>query len=335
MASNIQGNTSGKIHCTNYNDNSSRNCNDTDKTAMLAESSLTETHITKLICLGLLGAGIIFANSVVLLLYKRKQLLKTKSNLCLVCLAFSDFLAGFIAVPMVIVCSTVRSHTVCTVMDLSSRFISISTVLNLLLVTMERYLKIIYALRYPSIVTTSRLIILLVFVWCFALGATLIQVIWIPFVGPETEEIFAEDAIYTLSIFFGVVVPSLLIMFAALICIFRVIRRQLRSMKENNGYETRAYKNRSTRLEAKAVTLLGSMIITFIACWFPYYILSILEDLDLLIPHLPEWAITVFAFLRFGSSILNPLIYTFFKEDFRRELMSAIRGSSHYPSTDL
>lgn len=331
-----------KIRCANHSSNSSgQNCNNLTETPMIPEQPAPPaTHISVFICLGFLGAAIVLANSVVLYLYKRKTFLKTKTNLCLVCLAISDFLAGLIAVPMVIVCSTldadaVTSGMICTVMDLSSRFISISTVLHLLLVTMERYFKIIHALNYPLIVTKFRLITLLALVWCVSLGTSLIQLTWIPFGGPSTDaEILAKDTIYNLSVFFAVVIPSLLMMFVALSCIFRVLRSQLRSMKEN-GYKTRAYKNKSTRLEAKAVTVFGSMIVTFIACWFSYYIDGLLIDLKLPSLYLPEWARTVLVFLRFGSSVLNPLLYTFFKEDFRRALLSSITGSSYRHSIGM
>ena len=109
---------------------------------MRADSSFPQTHISVFICLGLLGAAIVFANAAVIFLYRRKAFLKTKTNLCLACLALSDMLAGAIAVPMVISCNLaevdmVTELKICAAMDLSSRFISISTVLHLLLVTAE------------------------------------------------------------------------------------------------------------------------------------------------------------------------------------------------------
>ena len=328
-----------QTNCINQPSNSSGNFNNTSRSAMRAESSLPQTNVSVFICLGLLGAAIVLTNSVVILLYRRKAFLKTKTNLCLVCLAMSDFLAGSIAVPMVIVCNTadvdmVTRLKICTAMDLSSRFISISTVLHLLLVTMERYFMIIHAMHYPFIVTRSRLITLLVFVWCFSLGASLIQLTWIPFGGENTDEILKKDTIYSLSIFFGVVVSSLLMMFAALACIFRVLRRQLRVMNQNLGYKTRAYRNKSIPLEGKAVMVFGSMILTFITCWFSYYLDGLMVDLNLPHLYLPNWTRVVLMFLRFGSSVLNPLLYTFFKEDFKRALITTL-GKSDRRSTRM
>ena len=330
-----------QTNCSNHSNSSSGNFNNTaaNRSAMYPESSLLQTHVAVFICLGFLGAAIVLANSMVIFLYRKKAFLQTKTNLCLACLAMSDFLAGSIAVPMVIACNTAEVDIltmwkICTVMDLSSRFISISTVLHLLLVTIERYFMIIHAMHYPFIVTTSRLISLLAFVWCFSLGASLIQLTWIPFSGPTTEEIFQKDAIYSLSIFFGVVVPSLLIMAAALTSIFRVLRRQIQSIKRGHSYKTRAYSRRTIPLEGKAVMVFGSMILTFIVCWFSYFLDGLIQDLNLSVLYLPDWARVVLMFLRFVSSLLNPLLYTFFKEDFKRALRTSF-GSSDRRSTGM
>lgn len=293
---------------------------------MHPEPGLPQTHISVFICLGLLGAAIVLANSVVILLYRRKAFLKTKTNLCLACLAVSDMLAGSIAVPMVISCNLTDNAThvkICTAMDLSSRFTSISTVLHLLLVTTERYLMIIHVMHYPLIVTKFRLMTVLVFIWCFSLGASLIQLTWIPFDGPNSEEVLQKDTIYSLTVFFGIVVPSLLVMGAALTCIFRVLRRQLQSMKRNNSYNTRAYRSRSISLEGKAVIVFGLMILTFITCWFSYFLDGLIQVLNLEAFYLPNWARVILMFLRFGSSVVNPMLYTFFKEDFKRALRTS------------
>ena len=297
---------------------------------MHADSSFPHTHISVFICLGMLGAAIVFANSVVIFLYRRKAFLKTKTNLCLACLAVSDMLAGAIAIPMVITCNLVEEDIatkICTAMDLSSRFISISTVLHLLLVTTERYFMIIHAMHYPYIVTKFRLKTVLAFIWCFSMGTSLIQLAWIPLEGPSTADVFKKDTIYSLTVFFGIVLPSLLLMGAALTSIFRVLRRQIQNINRGNSYKTRAYQSKRIPLEGKAVIVFGSMILTFITCWFSYFLDGLMQDLDLEAPYLPDWARIVLMFLRFGSSVLNPILYTFFKEDFKRAVVVSFVGS--------
>lgn len=299
---------------------------------MYAESPLPQTPVSVFICLGFLGAAIVFANSIVIFLYRRKAFLKTKTNLCLACLAMSDMMAGAISVPMVISCNLAEVDIatqvrICTAMDLSSRFISISTVLHLLLVTTERYFMIIHAMHYPYIVTKTRLKTVLGFIWCFSLGTSLIQLAWIPFDGSNSAEVRKKDTIYSLAVFFGIVVPSLILMGVALTSIFRVLRRQIQNIKRGNSYKTRAYQSRRIPLEGKAVIVFGSMILTFITCWFSYFLDGLMQDLNLEAPYLPNWARVVLMFLRFGSSVFNPILYTFFKEDFKRAVLVSFVGS--------
>ena len=286
---------------------------------------LSQIHISVFIFLAFVGLLIVLANSTVIVLYERKSFLKTKTNLCLVCLAVSDMLAGSVAVPMVISCNmmveSVTKMKICTAMDLSSRFISISTVLHLLLVTIERYCMIIHAIHYPYIITKFRLVTVLVFLWFFSLGASLIQISWIPLdFSPSNDFVKKLDTKYSLSVFFGIVVPSLLIMGVALTCIFLVLRRQLISIKAVNSYKTKAYRRKAIPLEGKAVIIFGIMILTFIICWFPYFLHGLMQDLKLDVLPLPHWAQVLLMFFRFGSSVVNPIIYTFFKEDFKRAL---------------
>ena len=150
---------------------------------------------------------------------------------------------------------------------------------------------------------------------------------WIPFDGSTTDEVLKKDTIYSLTVFFGIVVPSLLIMAVALTSIFRVLRRQIQHIKRGNSYKTRAYQSRSIPLEGKAVIVFGSMILTFIACWFSYFLDGLMQDLDMEAPYLPNWARVVLMFLRFGSSVLNPILYTFFKEDFKRAVLVSFVGA--------
>ena len=177
---------------------------------------------------------------------------------------------------------------------------------------------IIHAMHYPFVVTASRLKRVLFCVWCFSLAASLVQLTWIPTATPSTEDIFKIDAIYSLTIFFGIVVPSLFAVGTALGCIFRVLRTQHETINRVKGCKTRACRRASILMERKAAFVFGSMIVTFIACWFSYFLDGLVHDLRLDVSHLPHWARVVLMFLRFSSSVVNPLLYTFLKEDFKR-----------------
>ena len=85
---------------------------------------LHETQAGKaiIVFLALQGVLIICANSLVFQLFGTTRYLRTKTNYCLVSLAVSDFMAGCVSLPLVLVCSTTFSLYVCTSMDLFHRF---------------------------------------------------------------------------------------------------------------------------------------------------------------------------------------------------------------------
>lgn len=121
----------------------------------------TQSGQAVIVFLSLQGVLIICANSLVFLLFATTKHLRTKTNYCLVSLAASDFLAGLVSLPLVLLCSIVFSNPICTSMDLCHRFQSFSTILHLLVATSERYFKIKRPFKYNILVTKRRVVALL------------------------------------------------------------------------------------------------------------------------------------------------------------------------------
>ena len=71
--------------------------------------------------------------------------------------------------------------------------------------------------------------------------------------------------------------------------------------------------------ERKVVVVYLFMAASFVLGWFPYFLLSLFEDLDSMIPF---WAHCIMIILRFGTVFVNPVLYTFFKNVFQKALKS-------------
>ena len=263
----------------------------------------------------LLGLLIILANLTVILLVCLCKRLKTLTNLCLASLAASDFLAGFLALPLIVACTTTCILELCRAMDLCQRFLAMSTIVHLLVITTERYVMIVHPMVYPRIVTKPRILVVLTGTWTISLFLSLIQLSWSDTSSEDQKRAEKQYLIYDFFCIAFIVVLPLLFMIYAHVHILLVAQRQIRLIKRQvRGSPT------SKAQQRKGPLIYLAMIGLFVVGWIPYFMLAIEADSDQASITIPAWALTAFLFLKFGTALFNPLLYTYFKTDFKTEL---------------
>ncbi|XP_068718840.1 histamine H2 receptor-like [Montipora capricornis] len=273
---------------------------------------------------------IIATNVTVMVLFIRHGSLRTVTNSFLVSLAASDLLAGLIGIPLTISC-TLFGDKFCPPSQMIWRFISVSTVLHILLVSVDRFIAIKYAMRYYNIVTRNVFFVLTPLTWASAAFVTLIQLSWRTNAsmdtGEEEDQINPAQTIYELTIFALFFAVPLCIMTLAYTSIFRTVRyheRQIWRYQRPSEPEV-ARKTAHSHAQRRTAVIFLVMLIVFIICWFPYFILSFLEQFG----HeesLSAWVLYVFYYYpRFFTSLSNPLLYVLGKRDFREALVPAVR----------
>jgi len=268
------------------------------------------------VTLSILGLFIIGINGLVIYLVVTRDYLKTVTNFCLASLAISDMLSGLYAVPLIIACSS-RAGTIhiCVAMDLGQRFLSISTVLHLLLITMERYFTIVFSvMRTSSVISKRTCLAVLMLVWTISLFASLIQ---LSFINEKTQEPSVNDIIYDFVCLGLLVVLPLVTMAVAYTHIFYTLKKHCKRIKREVSHLSSECIKRNAKKERKALVIYGAMICLFIVGWFNYFFNTLQEDLGNR-SGIPSWADAILILLRFSTGFLNPLLYTFLKQDFRR-----------------
>lgn len=283
----------------------------------------TQSGKAIIVFLALQGVLIICANSLVFHLFANTRYLRTKTNYCLVSLAVSDFMAGCVSLPLVLVCSTTASRYVCTSMDLFHRFQSISTILHLLVATCERYFKIKKPFKYNILVTKQRVVILLAGVWIFSLSASFVQLTWIT--GNLNDKMVKK---FDFGYAAFCLVALAFIPFFVIACIdghiFYFIHKEkkMRCALTQGTVLEKQEKQKRKQNDSKALIIYAVMTVTFVLGWFPYFIISLLTDLGFSIP----FAVDIISlFLKLSTALINPLLYTFFKTDFRKALQAMLK----------
>ncbi|XP_032222599.1 trace amine-associated receptor 7d [Nematostella vectensis] len=283
------------------------------------------------IALGVLGLEILLiisTNTLVFLLVARYKELRRKSNYCLISLAMSDVLAGLVSLPLVIACSTTSHVSICTTMDLCQRFLSISTIFHLVVATGERYVKIRNPLKYKYVATSSRILGVLVLVWLFSLFVSLIQLAWIDLPDSRSYDLTFTIVCLTLLAFLP---------FAAIVGgyghMIYIIKQEsiARSLMMSQGGKPRKGMRRREN-ERKVLLVYLGMALSFALGWFPYFIITLLQDLGR-VKQLTFWTSIFLLSLKFTTALVNPLLYTFFKADFQKAVRGFVRGDDLKPRT--
>lgn len=254
--------------------------------------------------------------------------LQTSTNYSLASLACSDLLAGLVAIPLIILSAVTNKRGLYLAMDLSSRFICLSTILHLSSIALERYILIVHRMN-TELMTKQSTLIVLPGIWIFSLTVTLIQMAWIDFDTPRLwtkKGLEKVEVIYDLCCIFILVFLPLLIIIYAYVRIYIIVRRQHNSVSRQEAHIDEALKKRKRRLkkEIRAVFIYAGMVLTFVLGWFYYFLGGLMHDLDVSDNWLntPPWLDIVLLFTRFATSLVNPLLYTFFKMDFLKAVRS-------------
>ena len=289
------------------------------------EESDDETHIPTFSAQAdivgiLLALLIVVFNTLVFILITKKRSLRTTTNYFLIGLAASDLLTGLTSLPVAITCNIYQENWVCFSTIYIWMFTSFLTLSHILAVTADRFIAIMFSLRYTQIVTKRRCIFALCCVWSSSLAFSLLQFWWQKPTDFDPNERLAQkykskEFAFNVACFVIYLAMPVVFMTITYSVIFSEIRRQNRRQNLNVPADLQAQCRRRKR-EWKAITIFLAMFFTYILSWLPFFLLRYEQNEENL--NLPDWAMYVLGYARFVSSLLNPCIYIFGKHDFRK-----------------
>ena len=286
----------------------------------------------------------VFGNSLVILsLIRYKSLRKIKAFILIGNLAVSDLLVGCVVLPMdlVLIFSPLDSNerTLCLWFYCAVYTLVTASVLNLLLISLERFHAIIRPFQHNATVTTKRIYLIMCITWIFVLIiGSLPQIFWRKIMnditGPCRNNIMFEST-YKL-VMTAIIVTALVTSFVLFIVVIRIaITKSKQKPLSTTGAVNAAnglgnvVKGRvhNLRRDIRHTRLMIIVSGTFIVCWAPYCILSIIPSKKAAeIAFLRNWL----ASLGLINSCLNWIVYAARNSKFRAAFKSILNCSCRH-----
>ncbi|XP_064160653.1 adenosine receptor A1-like [Anguilla rostrata] len=270
----------------------------------------------------------VIGNVMVVWAVKINRSLRDTTFCFIVSLALADIAVGALVIPLAITISIgLKTHfyscllVACTVLVLTQ-----SSILALLAIAIDRYLRVKIPVSYKRVVTQRRAGAAVVLCWAVSfvvgltpmLGWNNLQSLWQNrsqdgdlVITCRFENVISMDYMVYFN-FFGWVLPPLVLMVLIYAEIFYMIHRQLNKKVSASHTDPRRYYGKELKL-AKSLAL---VLFLFALSWLP---LHILNCITLFCPDCrnPMILLYVAILLTHGNSAVNPVVYAFRIKKFR------------------
>ncbi|XP_064161165.1 adenosine receptor A1-like [Anguilla rostrata] len=276
----------------------------------------------------------VLGNVLVILVVALNRGLRDPTFCFIVSLALADIAVGTLVIPLAVVISLGLRTQFFTCLFLSCLLLIItqSSILSLLAIAVDRYLRVKIPTRYGVIVTERRAWVAVCVCWLLSALAGMVPMLGWHNPDPSANlttaggdivchftTVMSMDYMVYFN-FFGWVVAPLSIMIGLYAQIFHVIRRQLNRRAEATCDASRYY-----RKELKLAKSLALVVLLFALCWLPLHVMNCVDFFCAGSCAVPQSAVYVGIFMSHVNSAVNPLVYAFRIARFRATLLQIWR----------
>uniref|UniRef100_A0A8D0G777 Neuropeptide FF receptor 1 n=1 Tax=Sphenodon punctatus TaxID=8508 RepID=A0A8D0G777_SPHPU len=283
-------------------------------------------------------------NSLVCLVVVKNQRMRTVTNLFILNLAISDLLVGIFCVPTTLMDNLITgwpfSQVVCTMSGLVQGMSVSASVLTLVAIAMDRFHCIV--LPFRERLSLLKAVIIIIVVWLLAIAIMCPSAVMLTVARMEGHFMVLSDAknttyplytcyeawsdsnmrkLYTTILFTHIyLVPlTLIVLMYGRICL--KLCNATVPITEHPPCSSSGT-NSTSKKRIKVIKMLILVALLFMISWLPLWTLMLLVDYtNLTDDHLDLLSSYFFPFahwLAFSNSSINPVIYGYFNENFRR-----------------
>ncbi|XP_030417003.1 adenosine receptor A1 isoform X2 [Gopherus evgoodei] len=270
-------------------------------------------------------------NILVIWAVKKNQALQDATFSFIVSLAVADVAVGTLVIPLAVVINIgprMEFYT-CLMVACPVLILTESSILALLAIAVDRYLRVKIPLRYKNVVTPRRAAAAIACCWIVSLLVGLTPIFGWNNLNKmrRTQEANASHKAFVIRCqfenvismeymvyfnFFVWVLPPLLLMLIIYLEVFNLIRKQLDKKVSSNSSDPQKYYGKELKI-AKSLAL---VLFLFALSWLP---LHTLNCITLFCPscQTPSILTYIAIFLTHGNSAMNPIVYAFRIQKFR------------------
>ncbi|XP_062909649.1 alpha-1B adrenergic receptor-like [Mobula hypostoma] len=332
--------------------------------------SSAHLNVTRGAVLGLvLGLFMLFAlvgNILVILSVAFNRHLQTTTNYFIINLAIADLLLSTTVLPfsatLEIVGYWVFGRIFCDIWAAVDVLCCTASIMSLCAISIDRYIGVRYSLRYPSIVTEKKAVLVIVGVWVLSIVISIGPLLgWKQPAPPDEKDCqITLDPGYALFSSLGSFYIPLTVILVMYVRVYIVAKRTTRNLEAGVMKETSDSRELTLRIhcrniqdealvskskghhlrsslsvrllkfssEKKAAKTLGIVMGMFILCWLPFFIAL---PLGSFFPSLKptETVFKVVFWLGYSNSCVNPIIYSCSSKEFKRAFIRILKCQCH------
>ncbi|XP_033843071.1 trace amine-associated receptor 13c-like [Periophthalmus magnuspinnatus] len=272
--------------------------------------------------LSLISLLTVTMNLLVIISIAHFRQLHSPTNLLILSLAVSDFLVGLLLIPVEILLTEacwIVGSTLCALYYMTDFTICSSSIGNIVLISVDRYLAICDPLHYNTKVTVNRVRFCVCACWlCALIYNSLILKDFL--IDPDAHSSCYGECVAVLNHVTGNVdfvftfISPITVIVVLYVRIFMVVVSQARSVQSKVVTLHQTVTMSARKSELKAARTLGIVILVFISCLCPYYIPSFTGE-DTVVS---STATPLVTWLWFFNSCVNPFVYALFYPWFRK-----------------
>ncbi|XP_051764297.1 trace amine-associated receptor 13c-like [Ctenopharyngodon idella] len=288
----------------------------------------------------LLSAWTVFLNLLVIISISHFKKLHTPTNLIILSLAVADLLTGLIVIPIEGIKQTEMcwyfGDTYCGLFVIIVRLLLSTSLSNLVLIAVDRYMAVCHPLLYPQIITITKTSTSICLCWFCCSGYNIVYVISNGYFKISHKTCYGQCIVMDslawtfIDLTFFFLFPCVVII-SVYLRIFYVVQWQVKVinslMKAGKCVMEGSVRRKS---ESKAALTLGIIVTVYLLCWIPFYICSLTETTTV-----SSTTMTFLTWTLYVSCGLNPLIYALFYRWFKISVKHILTLKIFQPASSL